>query len=85
MLLPSEEFYGEWYAGKSTIGLYELGVKASMPLSFMPKGYGSWSVHAGYRYMNFVDENLQGMNQFNAPGQPTEDTHVFYGGISVFF
>jgi hypothetical protein len=85
MLLPSEEFFGEWYAGRSTIGLYELGVKASMPLKFMPKGYGNWSVHAGYRYMNFVDENLQGMNQFNAPGQPTEDTHVFYGGISVFF
>ena len=60
MLLPSEDFYGEWYDDSSeTVGLYELGVKASIPLNFMPKGYGFWSVHAGYKYMNFVDDNLR--------------------------
>ncbi|MEA3210044.1 MAG: hypothetical protein QOE70_3101 [Chthoniobacter sp.] len=85
VLLPSDEFYGEWYDSKSTVGLYELGVKASMPLKFMPKGYGNWSVHAGYKYMNFVDNNLAGMNQFNAPGKPTDEVHQVYGGISVFF
>lgn len=85
VLLPSEDFYGEFYDDSSTVGLYEVGVKASMPLKFMPKGYGNWSIHAGYKYMNFVDDNLQGMNQFNAPGEPTEDVHQVYGGISVFF
>jgi hypothetical protein len=85
VLLPSEDFYGEWYDDSETVGLYEVGVKASMPLKFMPKGYGSWNIHAGYRYMNFVDENLQGMNQFNSPGEPTDDVHQVYGGISVFF
>jgi hypothetical protein len=85
VLLPSKDFYGEFYDDASTVGLYEVGVKASLPLNFMPKGYGHWSIHAGYKYMNFVDENLQGMNQFNAPGEPTEDVHQVYGGISVFF
>jgi hypothetical protein len=85
ILLPSEEFYGEWYDNASTVGLYELGAKASIPLKFMPQGYGHWSIHAGYKYMNFVDENLQGMNQFNAPGKRTEEIHQVYGGISVFF
>lgn len=85
VLLPSEEFYGEWYDSASTVGLYEVGVKASLPLKFMPKGYGFWNIHAGYKYMDFVDNNLVGMNQFNAPGKPTDHIHQFYGGISVFF
>ena len=67
------------------VGLYEVGAKLSIPLKFMPKGYGFWNVHAGYKYMHFVDENLQGMNQFNSPGKSTEEIHQVYGGISVFF
>ncbi len=85
VLLPSEDFYGEWYESSETVGLYEVGVKASMPLKFMPKGYGFWNVHVGYRYMNFVDENLRSMNQFNSPMKPVDDVHQVYGGISVFF
>jgi len=85
VLLPSEDFYGEWYDDSKFVGLYELGVKASIPLNFMPKSTGSWSIHAGYRYMSFVDNNLAGMNQFNAPGEPTDEVHQVYGGISVFF
>lgn len=85
VLLPSDDFYGEFYDDASTVGLYEVGVKTSIPLKFMPKGYGFWSIHAGYKYMNFVDDNLEGMNQFNSPGEPTEDVHQLYGGISVFF
>ena len=85
VLLPSKDFYGEWYDSASTVGLYEVGVKASIPLKFMPKGYGFWNIHAGYKYMDFVDENLQGMNQFNAPGKSTDHIHQVYGGISVFF
>lgn len=85
VLLPSEDFYGEWYDDAETVGLYEVGVKASIPLKFMPKGYGNWSIHAGYKYMNFVDNNLEGMNQFNSPGEPTDHVHQVYGGISVFF
>jgi hypothetical protein len=85
VLLPNEDFYGEYYDDASTVGLFEVGVKASIPLKFVPPGYGFWNFHAGFRYMNFVDENLQGMQQFNAPGHAVEETVQYYCGLSVFF
>jgi hypothetical protein len=85
VLLPGEDFYGEYYDDASTVGLYELGVKATLPLKFVPGGYGFWSFHVGFRYMNFVDENLQGMQQFNAPGRSTDDTVQYYCGLTAFF
>ena len=85
VLLPNKDFYGEYYHEASTVGLYELGVKGSMPLKFVPPGYGNWGVHVGFRYQNFVDENLQGMQEFNAPGHAVQDTTQVYGGFNVFF
>ncbi len=85
VLLPASDFYGEYYGPSSTVGLYELGVKASMPMAFMPKGYGNWSWHAGYRYQHFVDDNLAGMQQFNAPGESTRHANQVYAGVSIFF
>jgi hypothetical protein len=84
-LFPNERFYGEYWAKSSVVGLYEVGLKASLPMNFMPAGYGHWSCHAGFRYVNFVDDNLYRLNIFNAPGKPTRDTVQFYGGISTFF
>lgn len=85
VLLPDDDFYGEFYDKSSTVGLYEVGLKASMPLGFMPKGYGNWGVHAGFRYMHFEDENLARMQEFNAPGETKREAVQFYSGISVFF
>jgi len=85
VLFPNERFYGEYYDDASVVGLYEVGGKASIPLKFMPQGYGLWSVHLGVRYLHFVDENLFQMNSFNAPGKPTRDTVQVYGGFSIFF
>jgi len=85
VLLPNKDFYGEFYHKSSTIGLYEVGVKGSIPLNFMPQGYGHWGFHAGFRYMGFEDKNLQGMQQFNAPGKATKDAVQVYCGLSTFF
>jgi hypothetical protein len=85
VLLPNERFYGEYYSEASTVGLFELGLKGTVPLNFMPQGYGNWSFHAGFRYMYFVDDNLYNLNTFNAPGKPTRDTVQVYCGISTFF
>jgi len=85
VLLPASDFYGEYYGKSSTVGLYELGVKGSIPMSFMPKGYGNWGFHAGFRYMHFEDDSLAGMQEFNAPGKGVRDTTQVYGGISIFF
>jgi len=65
--------------------LFELGLKGTIPLTFIPKGYGSWSFHAGFKYINFVDKNLYELNTFNSPGKPTRDTWQGYGGASMFF
>lgn len=85
VLLPDSRFYGEYYGEASTVGLFELGAKGSVPLKFMPKNLGNWGVHLGYKYMNFVDNNLYHLNTFNAPGHPVRTTNQVYGGISVFF
>jgi hypothetical protein len=85
VLLPSSDFYGEFYHSASTVGLFEVGAKLTYPLKFMPKNYGFWSLYAGYRYMNFVDENLQQMQAFNSPGKAVEDVHQVYGGLTIFF
>ena len=85
ILLPDSRFYGEYYKKSSTVGLYEVGLKASIPLTFAPKGYGNWSFHAGVKYINFVDDNLYNLNIFNAPGKPTRDTTQIYCGLSAFF
>jgi hypothetical protein len=85
VLLPNERFYGEYYSDSSTVGLYEFGLKGTVPVNFMPQGYGHWSFHAGFKYMRFVDDNLYNMNEFNAPGKPTRDTWQVYCGVSTFF
>ena len=85
LLLPDQRFYGEYYGSASTIGLVELGLKVSAPLTFMPKGYGNWNAYAGFKYQYYNDQNLYNLNTFNAPGSPTRDSWAFFGGFSVFF
>ena len=85
MIIAADDFYGEYYAASSTVGLYEVGLRATYPLKFMPPGYGFWNFHAGVRYQGFVDENLQGMQQFNAPGEAEDGSTQFYCGLNAFF
>jgi len=85
VLLPNSRFYGDYYAPSSTVGLWELSFKASIPLKFMPAGFGHWSFHAGVNYMYFVDDNLYNLNTFNAPGKPTRDNIQGFCGLSLFF
>jgi len=84
-LLPNKDFYGEYYDKASTVGLYEVGAKVTVPLKFVPPGYGFWNFHLGVRYMSFEDKNLQGMQQFNAPGKAVKDAVQYYCGFNAFF
>ncbi len=85
VLLPSADFYGEYYDDASTVGLIEVGLKGTLPLKFVPPGFGFWNFHAGFKYMSFQDANLRGMQQFNAPGSPVSETVQFYCGLNAFF
>jgi len=78
ILLTDGNFYGTGAGSSSTVGLYEIGVKASTPMKFMPAGYGNWSTHLGIKYMDFVDDNL-------VATQGRSDTWQVYGGITTFF
>lgn len=85
VLLPDKDFYGEYYGKSSVVGLWETGLKATLPMKFMPEGYGHWSYHAGFKYMGFEDKSLKGMQQFNAPGQAVSGSWQLFAGIKVFF
>lgn len=85
VLLPDDEFYGEYYDEASPVGLYEVGLRATLPLSFMPKGYGNWNFYGGFKYMGFVDENLQQMQQFNATSSAEDHSTLIFCGLSTFF
>ncbi|MDB6052549.1 MAG: hypothetical protein JWN25_72 [Verrucomicrobiales bacterium] len=78
VLMADSKFYGTGAGSSSTVGLYELGVKGTVPMKFMPQGYGHWSFHAGFKYMKFEDVNLRAT-------QGVRDTAQIYAGISTFF
>ena len=85
VMLADDRFYGDYYASSSVASLYELGARATVPLKFVPGNVGHWDVHLGFRYMDFLDDNLYHLNEFNSPGKPTRTTKQVYGGFSVFF
>ena len=85
VLLPNKNFYGEPFAKACTVGLYELGLKATVPMDFMPKGYGNWSFHVGFKHMEFVDKNLQHEAKDGGFGGITKQTSQVYAGFSTFF
>jgi hypothetical protein len=82
--LVDDRFYGNYFGKTSTLALWEVGLKASIPLKFI-KGPGHWTVYAGGKYLSFEDVNLREMQQFNDPEKAVQATWQAYGGISVFF
>jgi hypothetical protein len=78
ILMAPSEFYGS-AAGQTTfVSLYEFGVKASVPLDFMPAGYGHWNAAVGFKRMGFDNPNLRAT-------QGEAGSTVVYGDISTFF
>ncbi len=77
VLLPDSNFYGT-VPDSSSVGLYEVGIKATIPLKFMPTGYGHWSFHAGFKYMGFESDNLKAT-------QHSSGSTAVYCGLTSFF
>ncbi len=78
ILMAPSEFYGSASAPTTFVSLYEFGVKASMPLTFMPEGYGHWNAAVGFKRMGFDNPNLRAT-------QNEAGSSVFYADISTFF
>jgi hypothetical protein len=85
VLLPNERFYGDYYAASSTVGLWEVSLRGTIPLKFMPAGYGHWNFNYGANFLYFVDDNLVNLNTFNAPQKPVRDTVQGFAGVTLFF
>ena len=78
ILMADSNFYGTAAGPTTFVSLYEFGVKASMPLKFMPQGYGHWSASIGFKRQGFDNPNLRAT-------QGEAGSTVVYGGVSTFF
>ncbi|MFN0125363.1 MAG: hypothetical protein ACKV19_01605 [Verrucomicrobiales bacterium] len=85
--LVADEFYQQFDGspGGSGLAVFCTGVKASVPLTFIPKEAGFWSLYAGVRYYHLDNEGLLDGNTVLTPNEHRDDLVQFYGGLSIFF
>lgn len=86
--LVDEDFYQRFDGtpGGSGAGVFSTYLKFSTPLSFIPKGYGAWTLYAGVQYYHLYNDGLLDGNQvLGAQADRDEDLVQFHGGISIFF
>ncbi len=84
---PSHDFYQN-FAGQgsvSTIGLVSTELKGTVPLTFIPKGYGNWSVYAGVQYYYLVNRGLVDGNEVLATSEPKKSLWQVHGGLTLVF
>lgn len=85
--LVSDNFYQKFDGsdGGSGFALISTTLKLSTPLSFIPKGYGAWTVYASVQYYHLENDGLLDGNQVLADASREQDLLQFHGGISIFF
>ena len=84
---PSDNFYQN-FAGKgsvSTLGLVTTEFKGTVPLKFIPKGYGNWSVYAGVQYYYLINHGLLDENQVLATSERKRSLWQVHGGLTLVF
>jgi hypothetical protein len=71
-----------FYQG-NTFGYFSVGPSVSVPLAFIPSGYGSWTLTAAYTY--YYEGTT--VRAANAPpvGNGADSRHVFSGAIGCTF
>ena len=73
--------FSDFYEDDELLGFVSVGLKASVPLAFMPAEYGAWSASAGVYYYYYGD----GVDDFNAGTGDGDDDIVGTVGISFTF
>jgi hypothetical protein len=71
-------------AGGSGVAVMATGVKASVPLKFVPQEYGFWTWYAGVKYYHLDNDGLEDGNKY-AFGNDDDDLVQFHTGLSIFF
>jgi hypothetical protein len=85
--LVDDDFYQKFdgTGGGDGLAVFCTGVKASVPLKFIPKDLGFWTLYAGVKYYHLDNEGLLDGNSVLTPNEHREDLVQFHGGISIFF
>jgi hypothetical protein len=71
------------FYGHNNFGYFSTGATLSVPLAFIPSGFGSWTVTAGYTYY-YLGTTVR---EAYAPpvGSGADSFHVFSGAIGCTF
>ena len=86
--LVGSDFYQRFSgaAGGSGVGVFSTELKVSVPLDFIPKGYGHWTAYAGFQYYYLNNPGLlDGNVALGATSARKHDLYQLHGGITIFF
>jgi hypothetical protein len=72
-------------AGGSGLAVFGTEIKASVPLTFVPKEYGFWTAYAGVKYFHLNNDGLEDGNRYALGGGDRNNLVQFHGGLSIFF
>lgn len=83
----SDNFYQklDGTGGGSGVGVFSSEFKASVPLDFIPKGYGHWTAYAGFQYYYLNNAGVLDGNSVLGTGTRIHDLYQFHSGVQIFF
>jgi len=84
--LCGDNFYQQFdgSGGGSGLAVFGTEIKASTPLTCIPKEWGSWTGYVGVKYYHLYNDGLLDGNTVLAGGT-SDDLFQFHTGISIFF
>lgn len=71
--------------GGSGLAVFGTELKVSVPLTFVPKDMGFWTLYAGVKYYHLSNDGLRDGNMVLTVNENKDDLVQFHGGISIFF
>ena len=85
--IVGKDFYQKFdgSGGGSGVAVFGSECKLSVPLSFVPKDLGFWSLYAGVKYYHLNNAGLLDGNMVLTAHEHSKDLWQIHGGISIFF
>jgi len=79
----------DFWGGTSNVGVFSTGVNARVPIEWVPRQYGEWSVTAGVQYYNLINSQLRnaqsGIGVVSAGSSGYRNVFVFAAGLGFHF
>jgi len=85
--LVNTDFYQKFdgTGGGSGLAVFGTEIKASVPLTFIPKDMGSWTLYAGVKYYHLNNQGLLDGNEVLTSEEHKKDLVQYHAGIAIFF